>query len=78
MLATIFGKIEQVAKIAANNDSAIGSLIAEAMKKVNKEGVITVEAAKGTETYVDLVEGMQFDRGYISPYFITDSEKMGC
>ena len=71
-----FGKIEQVAKIAANNDSAIGSLIAEAMKKVNKEGVITVEAAKGTETYVDLVEGMQFDRGYISPYFITDSEKM--
>ncbi len=71
-----FGKIEQVAKIAANNDSAIGSLIAEAMKKVNKEGVITVEAAKGTETYVDLVEGMQFDRGYISPYFITDGEKM--
>jgi chaperonin GroEL len=71
-----FGKIEQVAKIAGNNDSAIGSLIAEAMKKVNKEGVITVEAAKGTETYVDLVEGMQFDRGYISPYFITDAEKM--
>ena len=71
-----FKKIEQVAKIAANNDSAIGSLIAEAMKKVNKEGVITVEAAKGTETYVDLVEGMQFDRGYISPYFITDGEKM--
>jgi chaperonin GroEL len=71
-----FKKIEQVAKIAANNDSAIGALIAEAMKKVNKEGVITVEAAKGTETYVDLVEGMQFDRGYISPYFITDSEKM--
>ena len=71
-----FSKIEQVAKIAANNDGAIGSLIAEAMKKVNKEGVITVEAAKGTETYVDLVEGMQFDRGYISPYFITDAEKM--
>ena len=71
-----FSKIEQVAKIAANNDSAIGALIAEAMKKVNKEGVITVEAAKGTETYVDLVEGMQFDRGYISPYFITDGEKM--
>ena len=71
-----FSKIEQVAKIAANNDSAIGTLIAEAMKKVNKEGVITVEAAKGTETYVDLVEGMQFDRGYISPYFITDGEKM--
>jgi chaperonin GroEL len=71
-----FKKIEQIAKIAANNDSAIGALIAEAMKKVNKEGVITVEAAKGTETYVDVVEGMQFDRGYISPYFITDGEKM--
>jgi len=71
-----FKKIEQVAKIAANNDSAIGALIAEAMEKVNKEGVITVEAAKGTETYVDVVEGMQFDRGYISPYFITDGEKM--
>jgi chaperonin GroEL len=71
-----FKKIEQVAKIAANNDSAIGALIAEAMKKVNKEGVITVEAAKGTETYVDLVEGMQFDRGYISPYFVTNGEKM--
>ena len=71
-----FKKIEQIAKIAANNDSALGALIAEAMKKVNKEGVITVEAAKGTETYVDVVEGMQFDRGYISPYFITDGEKM--
>ena len=69
-------KIEQVAKVAANNDSTIGALIAEAMEKVNKEGVITVEAAKGTETYVDVVEGMQFDRGYISPYFITDGEKM--
>ncbi len=69
-------KIEQVATISANNDSAIGGLIAEAMDKVNREGVITVEEAKGTETYVDVVEGMQFDRGYISAYFITDTEKM--
>ncbi len=69
-------KIEQVATISANNDSAIGKLIAEAMAKVNNEGVITVEEAKGTETYVDVVEGMQFDRGYISSYFITDTEKM--
>ncbi len=69
-------KIEQVATISANNDNAIGKLIAEAMAKVNSEGVITVEEAKGTETYVDVVEGMQFDRGYISAYFITDTEKM--
>jgi len=69
-------KIEQVASISANNDPAIGKLIAEAMAKVKKEGVITVEEAKGTDTYVDIVEGMQFDRGYQSPYFVTDSEKM--
>ena len=70
------GKIEQVATISANNDNNIGKLIAEAMSKVNKEGVITVEEAKGTDTHVDVVEGMQFDRGYISPYFTTDAEKM--
>ena len=69
-------KIQQVASISANNDVAIGSLIAEAFGKVGKEGVITVEEAKGTETYVDVVEGMQFDRGYLSPYFVTNSEKM--
>lgn len=69
-------KIKQVATISANNDEKIGTLIAEAMQKVSKEGVITVEEAKGTETYVDVVEGMQFDRGYLSPYFVTNTEKM--
>lgn len=69
-------KIKQVASISANNDETIGKLIAEAFGKVGKEGVITVEEAKGTDTYVDVVEGMQFDRGYLSPYFVTDSEKM--
>ncbi|NIJ43678.1 chaperonin GroEL [Wenyingzhuangia heitensis] len=69
-------QIQQVAAISANNDNSIGDLIAEAFGKVGKEGVITVEEAKGTETYVDIVEGMQFDRGYLSPYFVTNSEKM--
>ena len=69
-------KIKQVASISANNDETIGELISEAFGKVGKEGVITVEEAKGTDTYVDVVEGMQFDRGYLSPYFVTDSEKM--
>ncbi|MBK3519080.1 chaperonin GroEL [Carboxylicivirga marina] len=69
-------KIEQVATISANNDNEIGKLIAEAMERVSKEGVITVEEAKGTETTVEVVEGMQFDRGYISPYFVTNTDKM--
>ncbi|MCK0191000.1 chaperonin GroEL [Arenibacter sp. F20364] len=69
-------KIKQVAAISSNNDETIGDLISQAFGKVGKEGVITVEEAKGTDTYVDVVEGMQFDRGYLSPYFVTDSEKM--
>ncbi|MBK8555022.1 MAG: chaperonin GroEL [Lewinellaceae bacterium] len=71
-----FSKIQQVAAISANNDDQIGKDIADAMKRVSKEGVITVEEAKGTDTYMDVVEGMQFDRGYLSPYFVTDAEKM--
>ena len=73
-----FNKIEQVATISANSDSEIGKHIAEAMKKVSKDGVITIEEAKGRDTYIDVVEGMQFDRGYLSSYFVTDTEKMSC
>ena len=76
MLVQIQKKIKQIASISANNDEVIGELIANAFAKVGKEGVITVEEAKGTETYVDVVEGMQFDRGYLSPYFVTNAEKM--
>ncbi len=71
-----YDKIEQVATISANNDAAIGKLIADAMRKVSKDGVITIEEAKGTDTTIEVVEGMQFDRGYISPYFVTNTETM--
>lgn len=73
-----YDKIEQVATVSANNDPVIGKLIADAMRKVSKDGVITIEEAKGTETTIGVVEGMQFDRGYLSPYFVTDTEKMEC
>ena len=73
-----YDKIEQVAAISANNDPVIGKLIADAMRKVSKDGVITIEEAKGTETTIEVVEGMQFDRGYLSPYFVTNTEKMEC
>ncbi len=73
-----YDKIEQVATVSANNDAAIGKLIADAMRKVSKDGVITIEEAKGTDTTIDVVEGMQFDRGYISPYFVTNTETMTC
>ncbi|HZK03329.1 MAG TPA: chaperonin GroEL [Bacteroidaceae bacterium] len=73
-----FNMIEQVAAISANNDPEIGKHIAEAMRKVSKDGVITIEEAKGRDTYIDVVEGMQFDRGYLSSYFVTDTEKMNC
>ena len=71
-----YDKIEQVAAVSANNDAEIGRLIADAMRKVSKDGVITIEEAKGTDTRIDVVEGMQFDRGYISPYFVTNTETM--
>ncbi len=73
-----YDKIEQVARVSANNDEVIGKLIADAMRKVSKDGVITIEEAKGTDTTIGVVEGMQFDRGYLSPYFITDTEKLEC
>ena len=73
-----YDKIEQVATVSANNDAAIGKLIADAMRKVSKDGVITIEEAKGTDTTIEVVEGMQFDRGYISPYFVTNTETMTC
>ena len=73
-----YDKIEQVATVSANNDATIGKLIADAMRKVSKDGVITIEEAKGTDTTIDVVEGMQFDRGYISPYFVTNTETMQC
>ncbi|MBO5584766.1 MAG: chaperonin GroEL [Bacteroidaceae bacterium] len=73
-----YDKIEQVATVSANNDQEIGKLIADAMKKVSKDGVITIEEAKGRETTIGVVEGMQFDRGYLSPYFVTNTEKMEC
>ena len=71
-----YEKIKQVGSISANNDEEIGTLIADAMRRVSKDGVITVEESKGTDTYVDEVKGMQFDRGYLSPYFVTNAENM--
>ncbi|HND17527.1 MAG TPA: TCP-1/cpn60 chaperonin family protein, partial [Saprospiraceae bacterium] len=76
VIGSDFEKIKQVASISANNDEEIGTLIADAMKRVSTEGVITVEEAKGTDTYVEEVMGMQFDRGYLSPYFVTNAEEM--